>query len=42
MTTLSTNVAAIDAEKQRQCRCDDAMLIKSGNGRSGQLLMLSM
>ena len=30
----------MDAEKQRQCRRDDARLIKSGNARSNQLLVV--
>ena len=30
----------MDTKKQRQCRCDDARLTKSGNARSKQLLMV--
>ena len=30
------------AEKQRQCRRDDARLTKSGNARSKQLLVMPM
>jgi len=30
----------MDTEKQRQCRCDDTRLTKSGNTRSEQLLVV--
>ena len=30
----------MDTEKQRQCRCDDTRLTKSGNARSEQLLVM--
>ena len=30
----------IDTEKQRQCRCDNVKLTKSGNARSEQLLVM--
>ena len=30
----------MDTEKQRQCRCDNARLTKSGNARSEQLLVV--
>jgi len=30
----------MDTEKQRQCRCNDTRLTKSGNGRSEHLLVV--
>jgi len=30
----------MDTEKQRQCRCDDSRLTKSGDTRSEQLLVM--
>ena len=49
MAALNTCIATMsslaqlwvwDTEKQRQHRCDDARLTKSGNIRNGQLLMM--
>jgi len=40
VATMSSLAQLRDAEKQRQHRCDDSKLAKSGSDRSEQLLMM--